>query len=79
MAPPARTELPAERWASLLHFYMADWIFLVLLAILTGGLEALKPFQRYVGAYQLTFLMYPLRGDTVPNWAVPVSYPLSSQ
>ena len=75
MAPPARIDVPAERWMSLLRFYVTDWGLLVLLAILTGGLESLKPFQRYVGAYQLTSLMYPLRGDTVPNWVVPVSYP----
>lgn len=54
------------------RFHMHDWIILILLALIDGCLNVIEPFHRFVGDGMMTDLMYPLKGNTVPFWAVPV-------
>jgi diacylglycerol diphosphate phosphatase / phosphatidate phosphatase len=51
---------------------MYDWIVLVLLAVLDGVLNIIEPFHRFVGSDMMMDLRYPMKGNTVPFWAVPV-------
>jgi hypothetical protein len=51
---------------------MYDWIILLLLAVIDGLLNIIEPFHRFVGKDMMTDLRYPLKGNTVPFWAVPV-------
>lgn len=37
-------------------------------------LYVIYPFYRYVGKEMMTDLKYPLKDNTVPVWAVPVSF-----
>ncbi|ONM04978.1 Lipid phosphate phosphatase 2 [Zea mays] len=53
-----------------LHMY--DWIILLCLAVLDGLLNIIEPFHRFVGRDMMTDLSYPLKGNTIPFWAVPV-------
>ena len=55
-----------------LHTY--DWVVLVLLAVLDGVLNIIEPFHRFVGSEMMTDLRYPMKDNTVPFWAVPVTY-----
>jgi diacylglycerol diphosphate phosphatase/phosphatidate phosphatase len=54
------------------RFHMYDWIILVLLAVTDGLLNIIEPFHRFVGKDMMTDLRYPLNGNTVPFWAVPI-------
>jgi hypothetical protein len=54
------------------RFHMYDWIILILLAVTDGLLNIIEPFHRFVGRDMMTDLRYPLKGNTVPFWAVPV-------
>jgi len=53
-----------------LHMY--DWIILLCLAVLDGLLNIIEPFHRFVGRDMMTDLRYPLKGNTIPFWAVPL-------
>lgn len=53
---------------------MHDWLILILLAIIDVGLNVIHPFYRFVGKDMMTDFKYPLKENTVPFWAVPVSY-----
>jgi len=53
-----------------LHMY--DWIILLCLAVLDGLLNIIEPFHRFVGRDMMIDLRYPLKGNTIPFWAVPV-------
>ncbi|GAB2280030.1 Lipid phosphate phosphatase 2 [Dionaea muscipula] len=52
--------------------HMHDWVILVLLAVLDGVLNLIEPFHRFVGEGMMEDLMYPLKSNTVPFWAVPL-------
>ncbi|XP_078153626.1 lipid phosphate phosphatase 2 isoform X2 [Carex rostrata] len=54
------------------RFHMYDWIILLLLAVTDGLLNIIEPFHRFVGRDMMTDLRYPLKGNTVPFWAVPI-------
>ncbi|KAF8756343.1 hypothetical protein HU200_011078 [Digitaria exilis] len=56
----------------LARFHMYDWIILLLLAVIDGLLNIIEPFHRFVGKDMMTDLRYPLKGNTVPFWAVPI-------
>src|SRR5438876_9976096 len=56
----------------LARLHMYDWIILVCLAVLDGLLNIIEPFHRSVGCDMTTDLSYPLKGNTIPFWAVPV-------
>ncbi|XP_037479532.1 lipid phosphate phosphatase 2-like [Triticum dicoccoides] len=58
--------------AKIARLHMYDWIILVLLAVIDGLLNIIEPFHRFVGKDMMTDLRYPLQGNTVPFWAVPV-------
>uniref|UniRef100_A0A453QJR0 Phosphatidic acid phosphatase type 2/haloperoxidase domain-containing protein n=1 Tax=Aegilops tauschii subsp. strangulata TaxID=200361 RepID=A0A453QJR0_AEGTS len=58
--------------AQIARLHMYDWIILVLLAVIDGLLNIIEPFHRFVGKDMMTDLRYPLQGNTVPFWAVPV-------
>jgi hypothetical protein len=56
------------------RLHMLDWIVLVLLGAIDVGLNLIEPFHRFVGKDMLDSLLYPLKDNTVPVWAVPVRY-----
>lgn len=60
--------------AKVARFHMYDWIILVLLAVIDGLLNIIEPFHRFVGKDMMTDLRYPMKGNTVPFWAVPVHF-----
>ena len=49
-----------------------DWLILLLLVLIEIILYIIHPFYRFVGKDMMTDL-YPLKSNTVPVWAVPVS------
>ncbi|KAG8047119.1 hypothetical protein GUJ93_ZPchr0008g12591 [Zizania palustris] len=54
------------------RFHMYDWIILLFLAVVDGLLNIIEPFHRFVGRDMMTDLSYPLKGNTIPFWAVPL-------
>ncbi|XP_040374237.1 lipid phosphate phosphatase 2 isoform X3 [Rosa chinensis] len=54
------------------RFHMHDWLMLVVLAAIYLGLNLIEPFHRFVGEDMMTDLKYPLKGNTVPFWGVPI-------
>jgi hypothetical protein len=54
------------------RLHMLDWIVLVLLGAIDVGLNLIEPFHRFVGKDMLDSLLYPLKDNTVPVWAVPI-------
>ncbi|EEC83451.1 hypothetical protein OsI_28949 [Oryza sativa Indica Group] len=53
-------------------FHLYDWMILIFLAVVYGLFNIIEPFHRFVGSDMLTDLRYPLKGNTVPFWAVPL-------
>ncbi|KMZ60289.1 Phosphatidic acid phosphatase [Zostera marina] len=53
------------------RFHMHDWFILLFLVVLEVILNVIEPFHRFVGK-DMTDLKYPLKGNTVPFWAVPI-------
>ncbi|KAK2981485.1 hypothetical protein RJ640_021926 [Escallonia rubra] len=62
--------------ASVARQHKHDWLILVLLAGIEVILNIIHPFYRFVGKDMMTDLKYPLKDNTVPVWAVPVSVSL---
>uniref|UniRef100_A0A7C9CJT7 Phosphatidic acid phosphatase type 2/haloperoxidase domain-containing protein n=1 Tax=Opuntia streptacantha TaxID=393608 RepID=A0A7C9CJT7_OPUST len=54
------------------RIHMHDWIILILLVAIEAVLIFIEPFHRFVGEGMMTDLMYPLKPNTVPAWAVPI-------
>lgn len=54
--------------------HVHDWLILMLLVLIEIVLNAIHPFYRFVAKDMLTYLKYPLKSNTVPAWAVPVSF-----
>ncbi|KAG8087157.1 hypothetical protein GUJ93_ZPchr0010g11080 [Zizania palustris] len=52
--------------------HMYDWIILLCLAVVDALLNIIEPFHRFVGRNMMTDLSYPLKGNTIPFWAVPL-------
>ncbi|KAL2904770.1 Lipid phosphate phosphatase 2 [Bienertia sinuspersici] len=52
--------------------HMHDWLILFLLVVIDIVLNVIEPFHRFVGKGMLEDLRYPLKGNTVPFWAVPM-------
>ena len=50
-----------------------DWLILLLLVVIEIALNVINPFYRFVGEGMMEDLMYPMKENTVPLWAVPVS------
>lgn len=59
--------------AAVARNHMHDWLILLLLVVIEVILFVIHPFYRYVGKDMMTDLKYPMKGNTVPSWAVPVS------
>lgn len=55
------------------RIHMHDWIILFLLVVIEIVLNVIEPFHRFVGADMMTDLKYPMKDNTIPVWAVPVS------
>ncbi|CAO2828567.1 unnamed protein product [Amaranthus hypochondriacus] len=55
----------------LARIHMLDWLILFLLMAIDIVLNVIEPFHRFVGKNMMEDLMYPLKGNTVPFWAVP--------
>jgi len=53
--------------------HVHDWIILLLLVFIEIMLYLIYPFYRFVGKDMMSDLKYPLKSNTVPVWAVPVS------
>lgn len=53
--------------------HLHDWIILVLLCVIEIILNSIEPFHRFVGEDMMTDLKYPLKENTIPFAAVPVS------
>jgi hypothetical protein len=58
--------------ARVARFHIYDWIILLALMVTDGLLNLIEPFHRFVGRDMMTDLRYPMKGNTVPFWAVPV-------
>ncbi|KAJ1687429.1 hypothetical protein LUZ63_018819 [Rhynchospora breviuscula] len=58
--------------ASVARFHVYDWLILVGLIVTDGLLNLIEPFHRFVGRDMMTDLRYPMKGNTVPFWAVPI-------
>lgn len=71
--PCLRTHGKEVAWLHLL-----DWIVLVLLVAMYAVLGLVQPFHRFVAEDMMTTLRYPMKGNTVPSWAVPVHTDTSS-
>ncbi|AQK97639.1 Lipid phosphate phosphatase 2-like [Zea mays] len=75
-APPIRLGPPtpyiSSHGSKVARLHMYDWIVLILLAVLDGVLNIIEPFHRFVGSEMMTDLRYPMKGNTVPFWAVPI-------
>uniref|UniRef100_A0ACD5TZY9 Uncharacterized protein n=1 Tax=Avena sativa TaxID=4498 RepID=A0ACD5TZY9_AVESA len=75
-APPIRPGAPhaylKTHGAKVARRHMVDWIVLVLLAAVAVTLNSIEPFHRFVGKDMMVDLLYPLKGNTVPIWAVAV-------
>lgn len=59
--------------AKLAISHMHDWLVILFLAAIDGGLNMIEPFHRYVGKDMMQDLMFPFQEDTIPMWGVPVS------
>lgn len=59
--------------ASLARNHLHDWLILLLLLVIEVVLFAIHPFYRFVGRDMMEDLRYPMKDNTVPVWAVPVS------
>lgn len=59
--------------ATLARNHIHDWLILVLLMVIEVVLNIIHPFHRFVGRDMMEDLKYPMKGNTVPAWSVPVS------
>lgn len=62
-----------SRGATLARNHMRDWLILLLLVVIEIVLFVIHPFYRFVGRDMMEDLRYPMKENTVPVWAVPVS------
>ncbi|GAA0183806.1 phosphatase [Lithospermum erythrorhizon] len=62
----------ASHGGKLAKVHLYDWLLLLLLVLIDGGLNLIEPFHRYVNEDILRDLKFPFKHDTVPMWAVPV-------
>ncbi|KAG5236869.1 hypothetical protein OIU77_014179 [Salix suchowensis] len=58
--------------AKIARDHLHDWLILLLLVVIEVILFAMHPFYRFVGKDMMTDLKYPLKGNTVPVWTVPL-------
>ncbi|XP_058738118.1 lipid phosphate phosphatase 2-like [Vicia villosa] len=58
--------------ATLARNHIHDWLILVLLILIEVILNIIHPFRRFVGRDMMEDLMYPMKENTVPVWAVPL-------
>lgn len=63
---------------TLARTHIHDWFILILLIAIMILLNMIHPFYRFVGKDMMSDLKYPLKSNTVPVWAVPVSVFLAS-
>lgn len=54
------------------RIHLHDWLILLLLVVIEVILNIIEPFHRFVGEDMMTDLKYPLKGNTIPFWAVPI-------
>lgn len=59
---------------TVVSMHVHDWLILAFLVALDVVLNLIEPFHRYVGEGMMTDLRYPLTDNTIPFWAVPVSF-----
>ncbi|CAM0954093.1 unnamed protein product [Alopecurus aequalis] len=71
-APAAPPPYLKTHGAKVARQHLVDWIVLVLLAVMAVALNIIEPFHRFVGKDMMDSLLYPLKDNTVPIWAVAV-------
>lgn len=54
------------------RLHLFDWIVLLLLVAMYAVLGMVQPFHRFVAEDMMASLRYPMKGNTVPSWAVPI-------
>ena len=59
--------------STLARKHIRDWLILLLLIVIEIVLFVIHPFKRFVGRDMMEDLRYPMKENTVPVWAVPVS------
>ena len=59
--------------SALARKHVRDWLILLLLIVIEIVLFVIHPFKRFVGRDMMEDLRYPMKENTVPVWAVPVS------
>lgn len=59
--------------ATVARSHKHDWLILLLLVVIEIVLNIIHPFYRFVGKDMMSDLRYPMKDNTVPIWAVPVS------
>lgn len=69
-APACALPLPTMPRVARSHTW--DWVALLLLVAVDVLLNVIEPFHRFVGAGMMADLRYPMKGNTVPVWAVPI-------
>ncbi|KAM0921537.1 hypothetical protein ACQ4PT_006739 [Festuca glaucescens] len=72
VAPAAPHLYLKTHGAKVARLHMVDWIVLVLLAAIAGALNIIEPFHRFVSKDMMDTLLYPLKDNTVPVWALGV-------
>lgn len=60
--------------ATVARSHKHDWLILLLLVVIEIVLNIIHPFYRFVGKDMMSDLRYPMKDNTVPIWAVPVSF-----
>lgn len=78
MEPQSGSHTVRSHGFTVARTHMHDWLILILLLVIDVILNIIHPFYRYVGKDMMSNLKFPLKSNTVPVWAVPVSSPLSS-
>jgi hypothetical protein len=56
------------------RLHLFDWVVLLLLVAMYAVLGMVQPFHRFVAEDMMASLRYPMKGNTVPSWAVPVHH-----
>ncbi|XP_057862019.2 lipid phosphate phosphatase 2 isoform X2 [Cryptomeria japonica] len=65
-------DTPRSLAVQLIRFHKHDWLMILILLASIGILNLIDPFYRFVGKTMLNDLMYPLKENTVPFWAIPI-------
>jgi hypothetical protein len=66
---------PEMKLFGTVKYHIRDWSIIIVCIILDVILNVIHPYKRFVGQYNFLYsqtLRYPLKGETVPTWALVV-------